>query len=225
VNMIHVYVTIANNLNIPVGTQIIVSHAVSGLTQVGGPGTLDGTAFGTSVNSTTIKSSPTAPASVGCLGNALITKDQVGINVPFVLSSGTIHDTAQGSITASLSSAQTSSAVQSVNLLNGTITANTVQGQANASTTNGTTFNFSQSGSFVNLKVQGHAMGNVAANTQINLSGIGTLYLHRVIQGTNSITVHMIELVLASGNVLGLPTGMRIIVCSSSASLHSPAHP
>ena len=225
VNMIHVYVTIANNLGIPVGTQIIVSHAVSGLTQVGGPGTLDGTAFGTSVNSTTIKSSPTAPASVGCLGNALITKDQVGINVPFVLSSGTIHDTAQGSITASLSSAQTSSAVQSVNLLNGTITANTVQGQANASTTNGTTFNFSQSGSFVNLKVQGHAMGNVAANTQINLSGIGTLYLHRVIPGTNSITVHMIELVLASGNVLGLPTGMRIIVCSSSASLHSPAHP
>src|SRR6266404_302738 len=90
VNMIHVYVTIANNLGIPVGTQIIVSHAVSGLTQVGGPGTLDGTAFGTSVSGTTIKSSPTAPASVGCLGNALITKDQVGINVPFVLSSGTI---------------------------------------------------------------------------------------------------------------------------------------
>ena len=225
VNMIHVYVTIANNLGIPVGTQIIVSHAVSGLTQVGGPGTLDGTAFGTSVSGTTIKSSPTAPASVGCLGNALITKDQVGINVPFVLSSGTIHDTAQGSITASLSSAQTSSAIQSVNLLNGTITANTVQGQANASTTNGTTFNFSQSGSFVNLKVQGHAMANVAANTQISLSGIGTLYLHRVIPATNSITVHMIELVLASGNVLGLPPGTRIIVASASASLHSPAHP
>jgi hypothetical protein len=225
VNMIHVYVTVANTLNIPVGTQIIVAHAFSGLTQVGGPGTLDGTAFGTLVNSATIKSSPTALASVGCLGNALITKDQVGITVPNVLSSGTIHDTAQGSITASLSSAQTTSTVQMVNLLNGTIKASTVQGQANASTTNGTTFNFSQSGSFVNLTVQGRAMANVAANTQISLSGIGTLYLHRVIQGPNSITVRMIELVLASGNVLGLPTGMDIIVCSSSASLHSPAHP
>jgi hypothetical protein len=68
-------------------------------------------------------------------------------------------------------------------------------------------------------------MVNVAANTQINLSGIGTLYLHRVIQGTNSITVHMIELVLVSNNVLGLPTGTRIIVASASASLHSPTHP
>jgi hypothetical protein len=227
VNMIHVYVTVANTLNIPVGTQIIVAHAFSGLTQVGGPGTLDGTAFGTLVNSATIKSSTTAPASVGCLGNALITKTQVGITVPNVLSSGTITDTAQGSITASLSSAQTSSTVQSVNFLNGTITANTVQAQANASTTDGSTFNFSQSGSFVNLKVSGHPeiTSNVAANTKVTLAGIGTLYLHRVIQGPNSITVRMIEVVLASGNVLGLPTGMDIIVCSSSASLHSPAHP
>lgn len=175
----------------------------------------------------TIKSSATAPASVGCLGNALITKTQVGITVPNVLSSGTITDTAQGSITASSSSAQTTSTVQMVNLLNGTIKANTVQGQANASTTNGSTFNFSQSGSFVNLTVAGHPeiTSNVAANTKVTLAGIGTLYLHRVIQGTNSITVRMIEVVLASGNVLGLPTGMDIIVCSSSASLHSPAHP
>jgi len=227
VNMIHVYVTIANTLNIPVGTQIIVAHAFSGLTQVNGPGTLDGTAFGTRVNSTTIKSSATVPASVGCLGNALITNTQVGITVPNVLSSGTITDTAQGSITASLSSAQTTSSVQSVNVLNGTIKADAVQCQANASTTNGTTFNFSQSGSFVNLKVAGHPeiTSTVAANTTVTLAGIGTLYLHRVIPGTNSITVRMIELVLASGNVLGLPTGMDIIVCTSSASLHSPAHP
>jgi hypothetical protein len=35
----------------------------------------------------------------------------------------------------------------------------------------------------------------------------------------------MIELVIASGNSLGLPTGMDIIVASASASLHSPTHP
>ena len=227
VNMIHVYVTVANTLNIKVGTQIIVAHAFSGLTQVNGPGTLDGTAYGTFVNSATIKSSATAPASVGCLGNALITKTQVGITVPSVLSSGTITDTAQGSITASLSSSQTTSSVQSVNLLNGTIKADVIQCQANASTTNGTTFNFSQSGSFVNLTVAGHPeiTASVPPNTKVTLAGIGTLYLYRVVPGTNAITVRMIELVLASGNVLGLPTGMDIIVCTSSASLHSPAHP
>jgi hypothetical protein len=239
VNMIHVYVTIANNLNIPVGTQIIVSHAFSGLTQAGGPGTLDGTAFGTSVNSTTIKSSPTAPASVGCLGNALITKSQVGVTVPppdgGLLSSGTIQDTAQGSVTASLSTSETTSTVQNVNLLNsimnGFITASVVHADAKASTTDGTTFTFSEgSGSyFTGLVVQGVAYTNVAANTKltITLDGktLGTLYLHRVIQGTNSITVRMIELVIASGNSLGLPTGMDIIVASASASLHSPTHP
>jgi hypothetical protein len=231
VNMIHVYVTIANNLNIPVGTQIIVSHAFSGLTQAGGPGTLDGTAFGTSVSSSLIKSSPTAPAGVGCLGNALITKSQVSINVPNVLASGTITDTAQGSVTASLSTSETTSTVQNVNLLNGIITASVVHADAKASTTDGTTFNFSEgSGSyFTGLVVQGVAYANVAANTKltITLNGktLGTLYLHRVIQGTNSITVRMIELVIASGNSLGLPTGMDIIVASASASLHSPTHP
>ena len=231
VNMIHVYVTQSNVLGIAVGTQIIVSHAVSGLTQVNGPGTLDGTSFGTSVNSTTIKSSATAPASVGCLGNALITKSQVSINVPNVLSSGTITDTAQGSVTASLSTSETTSTVQNVNLLNGIVTASVVHADAKASTTNGTTFNFSEgSGSyFTGLVVQGVAYANVAANTKltITLNGktLGTLYLHRVIQGTNSITVRMIELVIASGNSLGLPTGMDITVASASASLHSPTHP
>ena len=235
VNMIHVYVladVIINNTTIKKGTQIIVAHAVSHLTQISGPGSLDGTAFGTSVSSTIIKSSATAPASVGCLGNALIIKDQVGIKVPddgSVLSSGTIHDTAQGSITASLSSSQTTSSVQSVNLLNGTITADLIQDQASASTTNGTTFNFNQSGSFVNLKVNVNGTvtdyTNAGANTTVPLAGIGTLYLHRVVQGTNAITVVMIELVLASGNVLGLPTGMDIRVCNSSASMHSPVHP
>jgi hypothetical protein len=233
VNMIHVYVTadvIINNTTIKAGTQIIVAHAVSHLTQIGGPGSLDGTAFGTSVSSAIIKSSQTAPASVGCQGNALIPKTQVGINVPNVLSSGTIQDTAQGSVTNSLSSAQTTSTVQSVNLLNGTIRADVVSDQANASTSPpGTTFNFSQSGSFVSLLVTVNGVTtdytNAGANTTVALSGIGTLYLHRVIQNTNSITVRMIELVLAKGNVLGLPTGMDIIVCSSSASLHNTAHP
>jgi hypothetical protein len=228
VNMIHVYVTVTNNLRIPVGTQIIVAHAVSHLTQIGGPASLDGTAFGTSVNSATIKSSPTAPVSVGCQGNALITNTQLGISVPNVLSSGTIQDTAQGSVSASSSSATTTSSVQSVNLLAGIVTADAVSDQAHASTTApGTTVNFSQSGSFVNLKVTGHPeiTASVAANTKVTLAGIGTLYLHRVIQGTNNIQVRMIEVVLAAGNVLGLPTGTDIIVASASASLHSPAHP
>jgi hypothetical protein len=239
VNMIHVYVTTnvtISGVTIKSGTQIIVSHAVSGLSLVSGPGSLDGTAFGTQVSSTIIKSSATAPASVGCLGNALITKTQLGINVTgapilpnyVVLNTGTIQDTAFGSVTTNQSKAETTSTVQSVNLLNGTVTADVVYAQADASTSPpGTTFNFSQSGYFTNLHVSGHPEinANLTGSATVTLSGIGTLYLHRVIPASNSITVRMIEIKLASGNILGLPTGMDIIVCSASASLHNPAHP
>jgi hypothetical protein len=229
VNMIHVYVTLANNLGIPVGTQIIVAHAVSGLTLVGGPGSLDGTAFGTLINGTLVKSSQSYPAVVGCLGNALITKSGVGVNVVFgtltVLNTGTITDTAQGSVTPALSSSQTSSTVQTANVLNDLVTADIIHAQVSASTSDGSTFNFSDGSSFGSLTVNGQSLGNVAPNTTINLAGIGTLYLHRVIKTPNSWTVYMIDLHLTAGNTLGLPTGTRIIVASASASLHSPAHP
>src|SRR5207244_13619986 len=45
VNLIHVFITEANVLNIPIGTQIIVSHASRRLTS-GVQGTLDGQAYG-----------------------------------------------------------------------------------------------------------------------------------------------------------------------------------
>ena len=226
VNMIHVYITQSNVLGIAVGTQIIVASASSGLTGINGPGSLDGNAYGTYVTGTLIKSSPTAPVAVGCQGNALITNTQVGISVPNVLSSGSIFDTAQGSVTASQSSAQTTASIQNANVLNGIIKASTISAQANASTTNGVAFHFSTSGSFVNLSVSGHPeiTASVSANTQVTLTGIGTLYLKRVIQGTNSVQIRMIELVLTQ-SYLGLPTGTHVYVGVASASLHSPAHP
>ena len=226
VNMIHVYVTQSNVLGIAVGTQIVVADAASGLTQINGPASLDGTAYGTQVTGTLIQSSPTAPASVGCQGNSLTSNTQVGVSVPNVLSSGSIFDTAQGSVTASQSSAQTTASIQNANLLNGIIKAGTINAQANASTTNGVAFHFSTSGSFVNLSVSGHPeiTASVSANTQVTLAGIGTLYLKREIQGANNIQIRMIELVLTS-SYRGLPTGTHVYVGVASASLHSPARP
>ena len=226
VNMIHVYITQSNVLGIAVGTQIVVASASSGLTQINGPASLDGTAYGTQVTGTLIKSSATAPVGVGCQGNALITNTQVGITVPNVLSSGSIFDTAQGSVTASQSSAQTTASIQNANVLNGIIKASTINAQANALTTDGVAFHFSTSGSFTNLSVSGHPeiTASVSANTQVTLTGIGTLYLKRVIQGTNSVQIRMIELVLTQ-SFMGLPTGTHVYVGVASASLHSPAHP
>jgi hypothetical protein len=227
VNMIHVRITVANDLNLKVGTQIILADAHSGLARVSGPGVLDGTAFGTSVSSKLLRSTPTAEVSVGCEGNALRTNTQAGINVPGVLSSGTITNTAQGTVDQSVASSQTSSTAHAVNLLGGLVTADTVEGRASASTSDGKTFNFNATGSFVNLAVSGHPeiTDSVAQDTEVTLTGIGTLYLYRVRTSANNTEVRMIEIVLAPDNVLGLPTGLDARVSDAEASLHSLDHP
>src|SRR5204863_7850486 len=112
VNMIHVYINQSNVLGLAVGTQIVVADASSGLTGINGPASLDGTAYGTQVTGTLIKSSPTAPVGVGCQGNALITNTQVGISVSNVVSSGSIFDMAQGSVPASQAGARAPASLQ-----------------------------------------------------------------------------------------------------------------
>jgi hypothetical protein len=227
VNLIHVYITEANALNIKVGTQIILASAHSGLAEVSGPAILDGTAFGTSVSSKLLRSTPTAEVGVGCEGDELKTKTQAGVTVTGVLGSGTITDTAQGTVKPSEAMSQTSSTVQSVNLLGGLITADTIQDQATGSTTDGKTFTFNGTGSFVNISVSGHPeiTDNVAQNTEVELAGIGTLYLYRVLPAANKIEVRMIEVKLAPNNTLGLPTGLDVKVSDAEASLHSTSHP
>jgi hypothetical protein len=231
VNMIHVYITVQNALGIAVGSQVIVAHANSGLAVAGGPAALDGTAFGTRVNvANIIHSSATAPASVPCLGTdgVVRTNSVAGVNVVPELVSGTITDTAQGSITSSSAASDTSSAVQSVNLLNGLITADAVKADAAAETSNGTSFDFSDSGSsFLHLKVSGHSEinDNVTANTQVDIAGVGTLWLHRVIRSSNHIEVRMIELEVTQTNVLNVPIGSDIRVADAEASLHGKSNP
>jgi hypothetical protein len=90
-------------------------------------------------------------------------------------------------------------------LSNNRITASVVHADAKATTTNGTTFNFTAGRVHISRAqvINGLASANVGANTKITLTDIatgktiGTLYPHRVIQGTNSITVRMMELVIA----------------------------
>ena len=231
VNMIHVYITASNPLNLPANTQIIVADANSGLTQAGGPAVVDGTAYGTRVNvGNIIRSTPTAPVSVPCLGTngKVITNSILSVNLSPLATSGTVTDTAEGNVMATAAQSQTTSTVQALNLLNKTVAADVIHAVASASTNDGVFFQFSDNGSsFTNLTVAGHPEINasVAANTQVNLAGLGTLYLHRVITTKNYIEVRMIELVITQQNVLGIPIGTDIRVADASASLHSKTKP
>ena len=228
VNMIHVYVTVANNvLGLKVGTQIIVANASSGITFVTGPSAIDGFAYGAYVSARPLLLTvgPVGYVSLPCFGDedATQTSTVASVNVPGVLNSLTITDTVQGDADPGDSHTHSTSQTQAANVLAGFITADVIQAQANASTTDGTNFTFTSSGSFLNLKVQGHPeiTDNVAPNTTVSIAGLGTLYLHRVIQGKNTIEVRMIELVVNQQNRFGLPLGADIRVTVAEASLHS----
>lgn len=231
VNMIHIRVTVANLKGLQIGTEIIVGSAQSSITLATTPAILDGQAFGSEiVLQPVLVSGPTALAIVPCLGSKgqVVTNTTAGINIVGELSTGTVTDTAQGAIASSAASSATTSTVQAANLVNSLLTADVITAAANASTTDGQTFNFTDTGStFLNLAVAGHPEINdqVAPNTRVNLVGVGTLWLHRIVQSSNNIEVRMVELIIAQGNVIGLPVGTDIRIADASASLHSATHP
>jgi hypothetical protein len=222
VNMIHVYVTF-DLPGIAKGTQIIVAHAKSDL-ELNKAGSLDGQAYGTKAHvGHLVISGPSAPVSMPCGGtNGIVKTNSVAsVNVPDVISTGTVIDTAQGTITATTASGETTSTVQTVNLLAGLATADAVKADAHASKSAGI-ITLSDAGStFVNLVVNGQSISdNVAPNTKITTVAGLTIWLHRVIQTPNSIEVRMIEIIVKGPNAFGLQTGTDIQVAVAEASVH-----
>ena len=223
VNMIHVFVTLTNPL-VPKGTQIIVAHATSMLKASVG-GTLDGFAYGSFANvSHTIISGKSAYISLGCQGtNGVIKSNSVAsVDASPTLKVGTVQDTAQGTVTSTSASGETTSTVQTANVADGAVTVDLIKADAH-SFTDGSTFTFDDGGSqFVNLSVNGHPEigDDVGPNTKVTLVGLGTLWLRREIITSNSIEIRMIELIISVQNSLGIPVGTDIRIGVAEASAH-----
>ncbi len=224
VNMIHVFIEQANILNIPVGTEIIVSHASSGLTS-GVEGTLDGQAYGTKATlAHAITSGPSALVNMSCLGTNghLRTNSVAQVQVPPLFSVGEVVDTAQGTVNSTSAVGEMTSTVQAVDVVTGLVTASLVKADAHASNIGGT-LTFSDTGSmFVELHVTGfpNIGDDPPPNTRLHIVGLGTLWLHRVIQTSNSIEVRMIEVIVTEANSFGIPIGTDIQVAVAEASVH-----
>ena len=225
VNMIHVFITQANILNIPIGAQIIVSHASSGLTS-GVQGTLDGVAYGTkaTVLGGVVVSGPSAKVTMPCLGtNGNLKMNEIAlVQVPGLFSVGEVVDTALGTVNSTSASGELTSTVQAVDVVSSLVTASLVKADAHALSTGGS-FTFSDDGSmFVDLHVAGFPdIGDdVPPNTRLSIAGLGTLWLHRVIQRSNSIEVRMIELIVTETNIFGIDIGTDIQVAVAEASVH-----
>ena len=226
VNMLHVYVTLPNLLGIPLGTEIVVSSATSGINLIKGYGAVDGISYGTTIMGSLLQSTATAKIILPCGGTDGVVKSAsvAGINVPGVLNTGTITDTVTGDVRSFPVTNETTSTIQGVNLLNGLIKVGLIQARADGSTNDNVHLNFSTSGQFVGLKISGHPEinDNVPDNTTVSLLGLGTLYLRHVVPDPDGLSteMRMIEVVINQRNLLGLPIGTDIIVGSAEASLH-----
>jgi hypothetical protein len=219
---IHVVVDLTTPLA-PAGTQIIVSDATSSL---GGPisGLLSGLAYGASANvANTIIAGREFPESLGCLGTSGVprTNGGVAVNIPGILSTGTVTDTVQGTDNSSAVSGEASSTVQGLNLLAGTVTATAIKADVTASSppTPPTKANHS---TFLGLSVAGFPgiSDNVAPNTKLSLAGLGTLWLNRQIKTTDKITVIMVQLdVTVPSNPLGLQPGTVVNIAYASVGI------
>ncbi len=228
VNMIHVNLTADIPGVASAGTNIIVAHATSDL-ELNKAGFLDGQAYGTKATVGSLAlSGPSAKVTMPCAGTngRVRTNSVLSVDLGSLGSSGTVTDTAQGTITGTTASGETTSTVQALKLLSTDggqsflVTADLVKADAHASKSGGV-FAFSDSGSsLVNLVVNGTPIADdVAANTQITVDGL-TIWMHRVIQGANQITVRMIEIVATGSNPFGLDLNTDVQIAVAEASAH-----
>jgi hypothetical protein len=211
VNAIHIHVQQTNVLGLPIGTQLIVAHAQS--TTLANEALLNGFGYGSRVSAGVLQSGRSAEVVLNCTGtDEDESNDVAGVTVPGVLTTGVVHTTAQGSVTSTGTSGQITASVDGLDLLAGFVAATTITADASVSDS-GSTVTLSDSGSiFAGLAVAGHPeVGvNPAPNTRVSISGLGTLWLHRVIQTSTSIEVRMVELVVDDSNALGLPVGADV---------------
>src|SRR5579872_4961038 len=224
VNMIHVFVTQANALKIPKGAQVIVAEAESNL-EIAKIAALDGFSYGSSAHvGTKVISGRSAQEIMPCLGTNGEIRDNTtaGVHVPKILTTGTVKDTVRGTISSSTVTEETTSNINGASLVQGLLTAKVIKAESNASVTEGDKFKFSDTGSrFVGLTVAGHRNihDNVPPNTKVEISGLGTLWLHRVIQTDSYIEVRMIELVVTQKNTFGIAVGTDVRVANAHTSL------
>jgi hypothetical protein len=225
VNAIHITITVTNTFGLPVGSQIIISHAQS-KTQIA-PGLIAGNSNDVLFKGLTTQVGPVENNVIPCSGTpggAVVTRTLAGINVPSLLSTGTLATTAQGSSTSTSASGETTATIDTVNLLNLLLTADLIKADATATLSGGLTTLSGAGSHFVNLHVVGASVGsNPPPNTMVNLPGLGTLYLHRVIRSNHSIKVVMVDLVVtAFPNPYSLPLGAELTLGTATARIIVP---
>jgi hypothetical protein len=228
VEMLTINVTVANNLGLPVGAQVVVAHAVAGYNRTQPDVVVDGSAYAALANDDVgseleNKIGKVAFVTMGCEG----TNGKVRSNNVTAESAGTVVSLGSGVSTAqSMSSpgstvARTTSVVQNVSLLGGLIKAATVTAVAQESLAGGTVTPSTEGSGLVGLTIAGIPIPvNVAPNTGISLPGVGEVIVNEQKLPANpgdEVSVNGLHLKVTLANLLGLPVGSELVIAHANA--------
>jgi hypothetical protein len=228
VDMMKIFITRKNTLDIPVGSVITAGHAEVGYVRKDPYPLVSAAAWGTEGSSSSHSVDNGLGRSAVTYLECLASGQKGGANsvnwtnVPGVLETGVNVNDVYGSVDSARSVATARSRIKYVDLLNGVLTADVIRGVATA-TADGAGMRTSFNGSrFVNLRILGQLVGdNVAPNTQIPIPGLGTLTLYATSsQGGStyaSATVNMVILKVTALNDQGLPVGTEIRIARAGA--------
>lgn len=219
----HITVGSGNTLGLPAGA-ITISAARAALHPAAFRAA-SGFAYGTQVRSgATIRSGYTAPSFVPCGGT---NGDTVGNNSAAVsaagVHTGSVRTTARSTDEAAATTATTRSELGSVSLLGGAIKAAVITSQATARRAGGTLSRSSTGTTLTGFTINGKTQpADPPVNTKRAVPGLGTVYLHRVVETPTGIRVFAIQLVLARSQH-GLPAGSVLTVGASYAAVAGSA--
>ncbi len=222
VNMIHVRVTLANGLGLPIGTNIIVGHAFSQVSR-SVPIKVSASAYGLFakgyLNNLSFISGPYAPASVACTAGSSSNRI-LGVSSP-VGSTGLIVDTALTTKTVTGSSGQAQSDISTTNVLNGLIRADAIQSVSQVRLTSAGGARFGST-TLLNARIAGIAISaHPAPNTRITIAGVGYAIINEQVGSTSATStqeaVNAIHVYVTLVNALHLPLGSTIIIGHSQA--------
>lgn len=225
VNMIHVRIT----LGAKAGTEIIVAGATSMIKLKNVPALVGGYAYAPELVVGPVQSGPLVYYIIPCFGTSgAVESDTVAsTNIPGVVTTGTVTVTGTGNINKALTTSQATSSIAGLNLLSGLVSATAIDAVASGETTDGVSFEFSGTTTFIGLSVAGHPeiTNTVAPNTKITIANLGVLYINRVQRFTDKIKVTPVELIINATNSLGLPIGADVTLGIAEAQLHSDSVP
>ena len=184
------------------------------------PNSVSGEAFGISVNAAGVTVGPT-PHVVLPPDGGMVSDQLLRLAVPNAAASTTLGVVTTGSIGPSTASAQSSASAESVNLLNGLVTARIVVAMSSSTADGSTATSTSQGSTLIGLSINGSLPTDVTPppNTRISIPG-GTVILNEQIASgdgvhTSALTVNTIHVVLND------PLTGTITVDIIAASAHS----